>query len=181
MRPRVQSSVQWLTFSGRCDLRSYVDCLFVHLFINSSVKSFIILSNLEFKLFDSLCHSQHFFLEGGFVSFQIAELLLESLGLSLLVAIMSRYFFDNSVQLIRQRFSRVLAFHGKNGLKRLLFGSKNLDLLLVYVQILCELPNYLIQVGQFAFQVRSIVLSSSCGIHSNYGESRLLESIALVK
>ena len=69
----------------------------VDLLIISSVKSFIILSDLEFKLFDSLRHSQHFFLERGFVSFQIAELLLESLGLSLLVAIMSRYFFDHSV------------------------------------------------------------------------------------
>jgi hypothetical protein len=68
----------------------------MHLLI-VSVKSLIILSNLQFEFFDSLRHSKHFFLEGGLVSFQIAELLLESLGLSLLVAIMSRYFLDHSV------------------------------------------------------------------------------------
>ena len=88
-----------------------------------SVEPFIILTDLEFKLFDSLSHTQDLFLEGSFVSFQVAELLLESLGLSLLVTIVSSYFFDHSVKLIRQRFSRVLAFHGKDGLKRLLFRS----------------------------------------------------------
>ena len=132
-----------------------------------SVKPFIILTDLEFKLFDSLGHTQGFLLESGLVSFQVAELLLESLGLSLLVAIVSSYFFDDSVQLVRQCFSRVLAFHGKHGLKGLLFGSQNLNFFLVNIQILCELSNYLIQVPQFSLQVSSIVLSSSCWIHTN--------------
>ena len=75
---------------------------------------------------------------------QITELLLESLGLGVLVAIVASYFFDYSVELVGQRFPGILALHGQNGLESFLLRPEDLDLFLVNVQILCELPDRVI-------------------------------------
>ena len=145
-----------------------------------SVEPLIILPDLQLELLDSLGHAQNFLFEGGFVRLQIAELLLQSLRLRLLVTVMPAYFFNDSVQLVGQRFPRILAFHSQYGLKCLFLWSEDLYLFLVNIQILCQLPHGVIQVRQFALQVRRVILLSCC-IHAHDWEARLLKAIALLQ
>jgi hypothetical protein len=119
------------------------DCPILHR-INDSIKLLIVLADLELEFLNSLRHAKHLLLQCRFVRLQITELLLESLSLGCLVAIVASYFLDYSVELVGQRFSCVLALHGQNGLESLLLRSEDLDLFLVNIQILCELPDSVI-------------------------------------
>ena len=82
----------------------------------NSIKGFIILTYLQLKFLNSLGHPQDLLLQGCLISLEIAELLIKSLGLSLLVAIVSVDLFSYSVELVCQGFTGILALHRQNGL-----------------------------------------------------------------
>ena len=102
----------------------------------NSIKGFVILTYLQLEFLHSLGHPQDLLLQGCLISLEIAELLIKSLGLSLLVAVVPVDLFSYSVELVGQRFSGVLTLHSQNGLEGLLLRSQNLHLFLMHIQIL---------------------------------------------
>jgi len=86
------------------------------------------------------------------------------------------------MKFICQRLAGVLAFHGEYRFKSFLLRSQDLHLFFMNIEIFCQLPNGLIEVSKFSFEMSSVVLSNStlC-VHSHNWESSLLESIALLE
>lgn len=120
----------------------------------------ILMTNLQLELLDSLLHSDYILLKCSLISFELSELLLQSLPLSMLIVVMSPDLFFDSVQLISQGLASVLAFHSQHTLQCFLLTAQDLAFLLVCVQLLLKLSYGLIKIAELAFQVGCIVPSA---------------------
>ena len=75
----------------------FVKINFIHQLRASSDFKEVILADLEFKLLDSLGQSEGFFFKRCFLSLEVTNRLIKSLGFSLLVCIMSGNFLNNAM------------------------------------------------------------------------------------
>ena len=135
---------------------------------------------LQLKFLNSLGHSKNFFLQSCLISLEVAQLLVKTLGLSILIAIMSINFFGYAMELVCKSLSSVLTLHGQYTLQSFLLWSQDLNFLFVNIKVFSKLSQSFIKIWKLAFQVSSVV-SSSLHIHTNNGHSCLLESVALLK
>lgn len=92
-----------------------------------------IFADLILKLFDTLGHAHNFLLECCFLSFEIAQLLVQADRLRAHHTVVSGDFFLDAVEFVSEGFTRVLAFHGEYIFESFLFTAQDLDLFLVHV------------------------------------------------
>lgn len=117
------------------------------------------MTNLEFKLLDSLLHSNDVLFKRSLLSFQSCQLLLKSLSFSVLVGIVALDFFLDSMKLVCKSLASILALHGKHTFKSFFLWSENLNFLLMSVELLLKLADAFIQIWELSLEMSCVVRS----------------------
>ena len=126
-----------------------------------------VLANGILELLDAFSHADNFLLQSHLLCLKVSKLLVQSDGFAAHDAIVPRDLLLNTVKLICQRLTSVLALHGQDVLESLLLAAKDLNLLLVLVKVLMQLTASVCQTGELALQMSSVFISSA--LHLAYG------------
>ena len=116
-----------------------------------------VLADGSLELLDALGHAHDLLLNGSLFGLEVAHLLLQAGALGAHLPVVARDLLINSMQLILEGFSSILAFHGKHILESFFLRAQNLHLLLVGVQLLVKGAAKVHQAVELALEVSSVV------------------------